>query len=129
MLIGAVGPVLFTVTRDEVFTFTNLALKRSIRFAEHKTLDGLSRLQHTGRELDAVSLNVIIASASPTVIALDAAVIALLALAGTGDEYPLVFGIRYWGKWVIESADVSFKEFHMGKTWRAGIALSLKEYN
>lgn len=129
MIVGAIGPVLFSVTRQQVFTFTGLAQKRRARFAEHQVIEGLSRLQHLGRELDTLSLNVILASAEPTIVLLDAAVFALLHLAETGDEYPLVFGVRYWGKWVVTDADVSFREFHMGQTWRAGVALSLKEYN
>lgn len=129
MLIGAIGPILFHVTREQVFTFKDLALSRSIRFAEHKTLEGLAKLQHTGRELDSLSLNVVLASPSPSVVMMDALIASLLLLAGSGEEYPLVFGIRYWGMWVIESAVVNYKEFHGGKTWNAEVALTLKEYN
>lgn len=58
---GLLGAFPFTVSESEVCTFRDLRQSRELNYVEHKTLDGLSRLQHTGRSLDPVSFSVLIA--------------------------------------------------------------------
>ena len=48
---GLFGVFPSTVAGAEVCTFRDFKLTRELVYAEHKTLDGLSRLQHTGRNL------------------------------------------------------------------------------
>ena len=56
---GLYGLFPFTVSDSEVCTFRDLKKSRELVYAEHKTLDGLSRLQYTGRNLDTVSLTIL----------------------------------------------------------------------
>ena len=55
---GVLGTFFFTVTDMEVATFRDLKQQREIQFAEHKCVSGLPKVQHTGRNLDTLSLTV-----------------------------------------------------------------------
>ena len=55
---GLLGAFPFTVSEFEVCTFRDLKVTREQVYAEHKTLAGLPKLQHTGRNLDPLSLAV-----------------------------------------------------------------------
>lgn len=126
---GVFGVFPFTVTDEVVATFRNLQRSREIVFAEHKVVSGLPRLQHTGRELDTVTLQVIIHPIIADGLSVDARLLALRALSLKGQELPLVLGFSYFGMYVLKSVNVAHKHIHAGSTWSATADLTLKEYN
>ena len=60
MMQGCIGAIEFSVSPLEVFTWRNMERKRGVRFGEHAVLEGVPRLQRTGRELDTVTLAVVL---------------------------------------------------------------------
>ncbi|MDE6734562.1 MAG: phage tail protein [Desulfovibrio sp.] len=125
---GLFGAFPFTVAEAEVCTFRDFKLSRELVFAEHKTLDGLSRLQHTGRNLDPASLTVQIVPLG-TLSTVNLRLRALDALARLGQELPLVIGLKYHGLFVLKSYEVTHRQLHFGVCLAAEVALSLLEYN
>ena len=126
---GLLGLYPFTVTDDVVNTFKELKRQREIVFAEHKCMSGLSKLQHTGRNLDSMSLQIQIHPIEEAGLSVDARLLGLRLLAAQGWQLPLVLGFSYFGLYVIKSLDVSHKIFHHGITWSAVVDLTLQEYN
>lgn len=125
---GLLGAFPFTVSESEVCTFRDLKQSRELNYVEHKTLDGLSRLQHTGRSLDPISFSVLIVPlAGFSTVELRLA--ALNALARSGSEMPLVIGLKYHGLHVLKSYEISRRQVHFGVCLSAEVNLSLLEYN
>lgn len=123
---GLFGAFPFTVSEAEVCTFRDLKTSRKFAYAEHKALDGLARLQHTGRELDSVSMTVIIAPlAGISTVGVRLAALAML----TGKELPLVIGLKYYGLQVLESYEVTRRQVHFGTCLFAEVAMNFREYN
>ncbi|MDL2279063.1 phage tail protein [Desulfovibrio sp. OttesenSCG-928-G11] len=129
MHIGSIGDITFTVSRQALFTFRDLSRARTVKSAKHDVLQGLPRLQHTGRDLDAVSLTVVLEAMYQGDLTPDEKIKALLDLAERGDEQALVFGTDYWGLWFLGEVKVSHRIFHEGRTMRGTVELSLTEYN
>lgn len=125
---GLYGVFPFTVSDSEVCTFRDLKKSRELVYAEHKALDGLSRLQHTGRNLDKVSLTVQIVPLG-AVSTVDARLLALEALSLLGTELPLVIGLKYYGMFALISYEILRKTVHYGVCLAAEVTLNLKEYN
>lgn len=126
---GVLGTFFFTVTEAEVATFRDLKQQREIVFAEHKCVAGLPKLQHTGRNLDALTLTVQVVPLTPFALTVDMRINALRETAVLGEEVPLVLGLTYYGLYVLKSMEVQHRIFHNGVTLSAEIALSLQEYN
>ena len=125
---GLFGAITFYVSESDICTFRDFRQSREMQFVEHKTLDGLGRLQHTGRSLDPVSLNVIIVPMNQT-FTVELRLRALDALSRLGQELPLVIGLKYHGLYVLKSYDITRKQIHFGVTLSAEVSLSLLEYN
>ena len=68
---GVLGTFFFTVTDAEVATFRDLKQQREIQFAEHKCVSGLPKVQHTGRNLDTLSLTVQLFPLTPLALTVD----------------------------------------------------------
>lgn len=100
-----------------------------IQFAEHKCVSGLPKVQHTGRNLDTLSLTVQLFPLTPLALTVDMRIDALRELAVLGEEVPLVLGLTYYGLYVLKSVEVQHRIFHNGVTMSAEIALNLTEYN
>ncbi len=126
---GVLGAYPFTVSSDMVNTFRNLRRDREIVFAEHKVVAGLPKLQHTGRELDTVGMNVLLQKPDVPDMSVDGRILALRALAKAGIELPLVLNFSYFGMFVILNVNAAHVIYHSGMTWRAEVDLELKEYN
>lgn len=126
---GCIGDVAFFVSPSEVHTWRNMERKRSINFGEHAVLEGVPRLQHTGRALDTMTLAVVMDSSLPEATPCGQRIEALRALAATGEEQPLVFGSQYQGEWVITAVSVTARVMQGETILRADVALELKEYN
>ena len=125
---GLFGVFPFTVSDSEVCTFRDFRESREIQFAEHRTLDGLGRLQHTGRSLDPVSLTVIIVPLSG-VSTIEWRLRALSLIAKAGKQLPLVIGLKYHGLYVLKSYEITRRQIHFGVCLSCEAALSLLEYN
>ena len=125
---GLFGVFPFYVSEAEVCTFRDFKESRELQFAEHKTLDGLGRLQHTGRSLDPVSLTVQIVPLNG-IYTIELRFHALDAVSKTGQELPLVIGLKYHGLYVLKSYEITRKQIHFGVTMSAEVSLSLLEYN
>ena len=118
---GVLGTFFFTVSDFEVATFRDLKQQREIQFAEHKCVSGLPKMQHTGRNLDTLSLTVQLFPLTPLALTVDMRIDALRELAVLGEEVPLLY--------VLKSVEVQHRIFHNGVTMSAEIALNLTEYN
>lgn len=125
---GLLGAFPFTVSEVEVCTFRDLSFSREQVYAEHKVVSGLPRLQHTGRNLDPVSLTVRIVPLTP-LSTVGVRLRLLEALAASGDELPLVIGLRWYGLHVLTSYEIAHRQIHYGVTLAAEVKLSLQEYN
>lgn len=125
---GLFGVFPFTVSDSEVCTFRDLKKSRELAYAEHKALDGLPRLQHTGRNLDSVSFNVQIV---PLGLAstVEMRLLALEGLSLLGTELPLVIGLKYYGMFALKSYEILRKTVHYGVCLAAEVTLNLQEYN
>ena len=91
---GLFGAIPFYVAEADICTFRDFKQSREMQFVEHKTLDGLGRLQHTGRSLDPISFNVIVVPMNQ-VYTVELRLRALDALSRLGQEMPLVIGLKY----------------------------------
>lgn len=125
---GLLGAFPFTVTESEVCTFRDLKVSHEQGYAEHKVLGDLAKLQHTGRSLIPISLTVQIVPLG-LVSTVGLRLRALEYLARDGKEMPLVIGLKWYGKYVLKSWEVSHRQLHNGVTLSAEVALSLQEYN
>ncbi len=125
---GLYGLFPFTVSDSEVCTFRDLKRSRELVYAEHKALDGLSRLQHTGRNLDTVSLtNQIVPIGILSTVKFKHRALDALSLLAT--ELPLVIGIKYYGMFCLKSYEILRKTIHYGVCLCAEVTLNLLEYN
>lgn len=118
---GVLGTFFFTVTDMEVATFRDLKQQREIQFAEHKCVSGLPKVQHTGRNLDTLSLTVQLFPLTPLALTVDMRIDALRELA--------VLGLTYYGLYVLRSVETQHRIFHNGVTLSAEVSLNLTEYN
>lgn len=129
MMQGCIGEVEFAVSPAEVFTWRSMERKRGIRFGEHSVLAGTPRLQHIGRELDTVSLAIVMDSALPGATPCERRIEELETLAEKGEEQALAFGATYQGLWVITAVSVTARAMQGSRILRADVTLELKEYN
>lgn len=125
---GLYGVFPFTVSDSEVCTFRTLKESRELVYAEHKALDGLSRLQHTGRNLDSISLDVLVAPANG-LATVEPRLMALQALSLLSTELPLIIGLKYYGMYVLKSYEINRRQVHYGVCLAADVTLNLQEYN
>lgn len=125
---GLYGVFPFTVSDSEVCTFRDLKRGRELVYAEHKALDGFSRLQHTGRNLDTVSLNIQIVPLGIT-STVEMRLRALEGLSLLGTELPLVIGLKYYGMFALKTYEILRKTVHYGVCLAAEVTLNLLEYN
>lgn len=128
MFQGLLGAFPFLVSAAEVCTFRDLSITRRQVYAEHKVVSGLPRLQHTGRDLDPVSLTVRLVPLTP-LSTVGARLRLLEALTASGGELPLVIGLRWYGLHVLASYEIAHRQLHYGVALAADVKLSLQEYN
>lgn len=126
---GCLGDIDFLVSPSDVHTWRNMDLKRSINFGEHAVMEGVPRLQHTGRKLDSMSLPIVMDAMLPGATPCEERIASLRELAEQGEEQALVFGASYQGLWVITAINVTARAMHGARILRADVTLELKEYN
>ncbi len=126
---GLLGTYPFTVTEKMVNTFRDMKRTREIVFPQHKCVSGLPKIEHTGRELDTIHLQVKIHPIIADALSVDARILLLRTMAQIGQEWPLVLGFAWYGFYVIKTVEVLHVVFHNGSTWSANVDLGLLEYN
>lgn len=126
---GSIGDITFTVSTRDVFTHRGMDRKRAISFGEHAVMDGMPRLQHTGRKLDTLSLPIVMDSQLKGAVPCEERIASLLDMADTGETQAIVFGSQYFGLWVLTGVDVTARVMHGNRILRADVTLSLTEYN
>lgn len=129
MQIGSLGEIFFEVSMADVFTIRSMDLKRSINFGEHAVMEGVPRLQHTGRKLDSMSLPIVMDAMLPGATPCEERIASLRELAATGKEQPLTFGQTYYGLWVLKDINVTARVMHGDRIFRADVTLELSEYH
>ena len=129
MHVGSLGEITFEASINDVFTIRSMDLKRSINFGEHAVMEGVPRLQHTGRKLDAMTLPIVMDSMLPGAVPCEQRITSLRELAATGEEQPLTFGQTYYGLWVLKDVNVTARVMHGDRIFRADVTLELSEYN
>lgn len=126
---GLLGTYPFMVTEEMVNTFREMKRTRNIIFAEHKCLSGLPKIEHTGRNLDIINMQVIIHPIIADNLSVDARILLLRTMAQTGQEWPLVLGFSWFGFYCLRTVDVLHVVYHNGSSWSATVDLGLVEYN
>lgn len=126
---GSIGDIEFLVSEQDVYTFGGMSHQRQIVHAEHAVLEGIPRLQHTGRKLDTISLPIVIDASRPGATPFKQRMETLKDMAAKGDDVPLVLGTSYVGQFVINSVSVSATTQHGDYIQRGSMTLELTEYN
>lgn len=126
---GSIGDVEFETSANGVFTFGGMSATAEIVFGEHDVIEGVPRLQHTGRRLDTITLPIVIDAMRPGALSFEARYSQLVKLAMQGDDVDLVLGKQYLGRWVIEKVSLGTKIQHGNKIIRGDLSLEIKEYN
>lgn len=126
---GSIGDVAFETSDRDVFTFRGMSAKREMVFGEHSVLEGIPRLQHTGRKLDTMSLPVVIDASRPKAVPFLQRYNALVVMAGEGEHVPLVLGTSYMGEWVVNSVSLDSTVQHGDCVLCGTITMALTEYN
>jgi len=129
MIPGSIGDIEFTVSEKEVFTFKTPNRKRTLSFGEHAVMEGVPRLQHTGRKLDTLSLSIVLDALLSGLHSVNGRLDALMAMAETGEEQALVFGNAYKGEWVILDMEYTATLMVGDAILRADVTVNLSEYN
>lgn len=125
--IGSFGPVGFEVSNREIFTLNEMSRKREAGFAEHKVINGKTRLQFTGIGLWEVPIKVLLSrnwtDPEKRIAQLDDVQV-------SGEHYPLVVGGKNFGMFVLVSYSEDVSTFgRSGEIETASLSLTFKEYS
>jgi len=122
---GMFGRVGFIASDSAVFTYRDVSIKTSARFAKHDVLYRKPVLEYIGPESRTVSFSVLVHASLgvPPIIATQ-----LLRSMVGGKAYRLQLGPDYLGKFVLESVDESPRHHNgRGVPQFTELKLSLKE--
>lgn len=111
MLLAAYGSIPFYCSYGKVLTFNDLSVERGAKWAQHEVIGGKPVLEWTGEELVRVSLSIRFDTGlgMPPVIGLNH----LKKMLENRKWKPLVVGMEYIGRFVIESISEE-------RTWHTG---------
>ncbi|MCF8018294.1 MAG: phage tail protein [Vallitaleaceae bacterium] len=128
-VIGTLGDIVFSVSRDEVNTFDGMKWDSSAKYATHERHLKNTLLEFTGTEADSISFNMhfsVFLGVNPM-----QEIVKLLIAQRTGKIMRLVIGSKAYGrnKWVIEKLSKDLEKFdNKGNLLVAKVSVSLKEY-
>ena len=129
MVAGSFGSLEFCTSSFDVTTFKNLARKRDYRFSRHEVVHGKPYLQFVGEDLESVSFDMVFDRAlNPLPKDCRKSRDELVAMAKTGNAFPLVVGTVFLGNYVIESIQEKDREILGNAITRMDLSVSLKEY-
>ena len=125
-LTGLFGKVPFVSSSAIVYTFKDLSVSRSARWATHEIIGKKPKLEYIGPGLTEVSFNIQLNSSlgTPPLVAL----IMLKKMLGKKQPERLLIGPDYLGKFVIESISEG-RKYHnnFGICVSAEVGITLKE--
>lgn len=125
-VIGIFGNIPFVSSNSIVFTFKDLSISRSTRWATHEVIGRTPLLEYIGPGLTEVSFNIQLNSmlGTPPLVAL----IQLKKMLEKKQAERLLIGPDYLGKFVIESIGEE-RKYHnnLGICVSAEVSLTLKE--
>lgn len=125
-MIGTFGDIVFTASREKVFTFDRLSRRGSANFARHDRLGAKPVLEFTGPGLDEISLTIRLSVALG--VEPQDAIDRLVAAKDAGREKALIIGGRLIGNYVItEITDTWDTVTARGRLIAASAALTLLE--
>lgn len=128
-VIGTLGDIVFSVSRDQVKTFDGLKWDSSAKYATHERHLKDTLLEFTGTEADSISFNMqfsVFLGVNPM-----QEITKLLKAQRTGKIMRLVIGSKAYGrnKWVIEKLSNDLEKFdNKGNLLIAKVSISLREY-
>ena len=126
MSVGALGTVVFVVSREETRTLSQFTRSRRAEYVEHQIMDQKPHLQYTGVGLFKVNFKIKLTAGlcNPKEEAET-----LWAMQEAGEAYRLLLGIENMGRFAIVDLEESRKwTDYMGRPLVMEMSLSLTEY-
>lgn len=128
-VIGALGDIVFSVSRESIKTFSDMKWESSAKYATHERHLKDVLLEFTGMDADTISFSIYF-SAFLGVNPIQE-ITKLLEAERSGKVMRLVIGNKAYGKnkWVIEKVSKDLDKFdNKGNLIIAKVSISLKEY-
>ena len=128
-IIGCLGDVVFTVSRDVVRTLDNMTWGGSARYATHERHLTNALTEYTGLDPDTITFDILFSAE----LGVDpiAEVVKLWNIERSGRAVPLTVGTKGFGKyrWNILKHEMKMKTFYgNGDVHTATVSVSLQEY-
>lgn len=129
MIFGSLGDIVFTVSSEEIRTFTSLTWNSTARYEEHKRHIKDVLLEYTGTETETISFDMnlsVFQGLNPL-----EELTKILNAQRNGQAMYLVIGTHAYGKarWVITDTQKNLEKFdNTGNLLIAKIKISLKSY-
>jgi hypothetical protein len=124
VIVGAFGPVVFSVSADVVRTFRNASRERGTTFAVHEPIGHAPRLEPTSPELAKVRLEINLDHGLGTSPAIE--LVALGQLMDLQMPWPLILGPVPMGEYVLTKITEDWKRFtRIGVLAQAAVVLEL----
>lgn len=126
-IVGCLGSVVFSVSRETVRTLNKLVRSGSARYAIHQVHLGSDLPEYTGRELENATFDMTLTSELGVDPTSEAEHIAFLMQVGA--VLPMVIGSRWYGCWTITKYSMKEQAFSPGGDVSAAtVSVSLQEY-
>jgi len=129
-MLGSLGDIVFSVSRDKVLTFDKLKWNSSAQYATHKRHLKTDLLEHTGLDTDKISFSMyfsIFLGVDPM-----PELVKLFEAERAGKALRLVIGKKAYGKykWVIKKQDRTLEHIdNEGNVLEAAVNISLEAYS
>ena len=128
-IVGCLGDVIFTVSKDVVRTLDNMVWSGSARYAVHERHLTHALTEFTGLDPDKITFDILLSAE----LGVDpiAEVVKLWNIERSGRAVPLTVGTKGYGKyrWNILKHDMKMKTFYAnGDVHTATVSVSLQEY-
>lgn len=121
MVVGTFGPLTFEVSKDYVFTLTDVRRENSASYEEHKVLGARPRLEFLAPALQTFAFTIQLSCFWGVDIKAQLESIRMLVVEGTAER--LIIGGTNYGYHIIASASESWHSLVA-----ASVTLALKEY-
>lgn len=128
-IVGCLGDVIFTVSKDVVRTLDNMVWSGSARYAVHERHLTHALTEYTGLDPDKITFDILLSAE----LGVDpiAEVVKLWNIERSGRAVPLTVGTKGYGKyrWNILKHEMKMKTFYgNGDVHTATVSVSLQEY-
>ena len=128
-IVGCLGDVIFSVSKDVVRTLDNMVWSGSARYAVHERHLTHALTEYTGLDPDKITFDILLSAE----LGVDpiAEVVKLWNIERSGRAVPLTVGTKGYGKyrWNILKHEMKMKTFYgNGDVHTATVSVSLQEY-